>query len=96
MTAKQGFAALTPAQRSLAAGIGALHNWSRKTSPEARREGMAPVNAGRRAKFAAIADPEGTLPADEREAAIDRLIAAHMRGLAIKSAQARAARRAAA
>lgn len=88
----QGFAALSPAQRQLAASIGGLTNWSRKTSPEARRAATAPARAARQRSWERQADPDGVLPADELAAAVARLKTAHFRRMALASAQKRAAR----
>ena len=85
----QGFAALPPAQRSLAASVGALTNWSRRTSPEARRAATEAARAGMRRKLERQADPEGVLPPDELEAAVERLRRAHYRAMALASARAR-------
>jgi len=85
----RGFANLSPAQRSLAAGIGSLHRWSRVTSQEARQAATAPARAARRAAWEAKADPDGTLPPDELAAAVERLKKAHMRAMALASARAR-------
>lgn len=91
----QGFASLPPAQRALAASIGSLTNWSRHTSPEARREATAPARAGRRRKLEQQVDPDGKLPPAELEAAVARLRRAQYMEMALKSAQVRAARRSA-
>lgn len=90
----QGFAALSPAQRSLAASIGSLTNWSRLTSPEARRAATATARAAMRSKWEREADPDGVLPPKELEAAVDRLKKAHYRRMALASARARSGRRA--
>lgn len=86
----QGFAALPPAQRSLAASYGSLTGWSRRTSKESRREATASARAGRQRSFEQQADPDGVLPADELAAAVERLKKAHYRRMALASAQARA------
>ena len=88
----QGFAALSPAQRSLAAAHGSLINWSRKTSPEARREATAPARAARQRKWELQVDPDGVLPPDELAAAVARVKKAHFRRMALLSAQKRAGR----
>lgn len=85
----QGFAALTPAQRSLAASQGSLINWSRRTSPEARRQATEAARAARRRNLERQADPEGVLSPEELEAAVDRLRRAHYRAMALASARAR-------
>lgn len=85
----QGFAALSPAQKSLAAAIGSLTKWSRMTSPEARRAGTAAARAARERSWEQKADPDGALSPDELTAAVDRLKRAHYRRMALASAQAR-------
>ncbi|GAB3856722.1 hypothetical protein GCM10029963_53570 [Micromonospora andamanensis] len=89
----QGFAALPPSQRQLAAGIGALHRWSRIHSAEGRAAGTAPAREARRRRLEQQADPDGLLSPKELEAAVDRLSRAHMRKAALASAKARAARK---
>ncbi|MEV6297812.1 hypothetical protein AB0M02_00225 [Actinoplanes sp. NPDC051861] len=63
-------------------------------SPEARRAATAAATAGHRRKWERQADPDGVLPPDELEAAVDRLKKAHYALMALRSAQARAARKA--
>lgn len=92
----QGFAALSPAQRSLAASIGSLTNWSRLTTPEARREKNAPARAAMQRKWEQQADPDGVLSPEELAAAVDRLKRAHYRRMALASAKKRAGKAAAA
>ncbi|MEV6693392.1 hypothetical protein AB0M35_18170 [Micromonospora sp. NPDC051196] len=91
----QGFAALSPSQRSLAGSIGVLHRWARTTS-EDRAAALRPANEGRRRSLEQQADPEGVLSPDELAAAVDRLQRAHMRKASLASAKARAARKRAA
>lgn len=86
-----GFAALTPAQRELAAARGSLTRWSRVNSPEARQAATAKARETRRRNLEAQADPDGTLSPAERAAAADRLQRAHMAGLALASARRRTA-----
>lgn len=90
--ATQGFAALTPAQRSLAAAVGSLTKWSRLTSPEARRAATAKAREASLKSWERKADPEGVLPPDELAAAVLRLRQAHQRRITLASAQARSAR----
>ena len=87
----RGFANLSPAQRELAASLGSLINWSRKTSPEARRDATQPARDARRRNLERQADPDGLLPPDELAAAVGRLKRAHMRRMALASAQKRRA-----
>lgn len=89
-TSTSGFAHLPPAQRSLAAAVGSLTNWSRKTSPAAREAAMAPVQIGLARSWERKADPEGVLPPDELALAVARIKKAHYRLMALKSAQKRA------
>jgi hypothetical protein len=88
----QGFAALSPAQRSLAAGIGSLTKWSRLTSPEARRAATAKARATREKSWETQADPDGVLSPTELAAAVERLKRAHYARMTLASAQARSAR----
>lgn len=94
MSRRQGFAALSPAQRQLAASLGSLTNWSRITSPEARRAATAPAREARQRSWERQADPNGKLSPEELAAAVDRLKRAHYRRMALASAQARRGRRA--
>jgi hypothetical protein len=87
---RQGFAALPPAQRSLAAAIGSLTNWSRRMTPESRRAATEPARQGLRSRWAAQADPGGTLAPYELARAVDLLQRAHRRRMALASAKARA------
>lgn len=91
----QGFAALSPAQRQLAASLGSLTNWSRITSPEARRAATAPARKARERKWEQQADPDGVLSPEELAAAVDRLKRAHYRRMALASAAKRSGRTAA-
>lgn len=80
---------LTPAQRSHQARMAAhvLHS---------RYDGRALTAAAREAfltKFEREVDPDGTLPADERERRAQQARKAHFARLALASARARRARR---
>jgi hypothetical protein len=77
------------AQRELAASIGSLTRWSRVHGDAARRDALAPANAGRRAKWEREADPDGVLSPEDLAAAVDRLRKAHYRRMALASAKAR-------
>ncbi len=92
MSARQGFAALTAAQRQLAAAHGSLTNWSRITSPDARRQALAPARAGMTRRLEAIAQQDGPLPPDELAVAVDALRRAHYKRMALASSRARARR----
>jgi hypothetical protein len=52
----------------------------------------APARAAFRSKFEREADPDGTLPPDERARRADCLRRAHMQRLALRGVQARRAR----
>lgn len=83
---------LPAAHRSLIASRASLTRWAGVNSPEARRAATAPATAGRHRKWERQADPDGVLPPDELAAAVARLKQAHFRLMALRSAQARAAR----
>lgn len=69
--------------------IGALERWGRTPRAERRRQAL-PGRDGLLARFAAEADPDGSLPEAERLEAAEQLRRAHMQRLAKLSAQARA------
>lgn len=79
----------SPAQRQLAASIGSLTRWSRVHGPAARREQLAPANAGRRRKWEEKAREAGASTPEEIEEAADRLQRAHYRRMALASAASR-------
>lgn len=83
--------ALTPAQRTLRARIAANARWSREDPSPVGPRGQA----GLLARFEREADPEGTLPPQERTRRARAALRAHMQRLALRSAQARAGRKAA-
>lgn len=85
----QGFGSRPESDRILIAGVGGLTRWAKATSPEARRAGTAKARETRRRNLERQADPEGVLPADELAAAVTRLATAHMRRMALASAQRR-------
>ena len=68
--------------------VGGLTAWSRNGSDVM----LAGARRGFRARFARLVDPNGILPASERDRRIDRAIRAHMLTLAAKSAERRAGR----
>jgi hypothetical protein len=85
-------ASVSPAERTLRAQLAAHTSWANTTDRTARTE------PGRRAaadRFERLVDPDGVLPADERRLRAESARKAHMKGLALKSAQARRKRRAA-
>lgn len=94
MAGMQGFAGLPPAQRELAASIGSLTRWSRVTSKEDRSAALAPAREARRRQWERQADPDGVLPPDELDAAVERLKKAHYRRMALASVQKRARKKA--
>lgn len=85
---------LPASQRSLIASVAANTRWSRVNSPAARRAATAAATAARRSKWEKQADPDGVLPPEELEAAVSRLKSAHFSRMALRSAQARAGRKA--
>lgn len=91
MAAGQGFNALSPAQRELAASLGSLTRWSRVTTKQARTDALAPARAARQRSWEQQADPDGVLPPAELAAAVDRLKRAHYRRMALASAARRRA-----
>lgn len=76
---------------SLVASIAAHSSWARTEDRSAR---TAPARAAMLAKFEAQADPDGTLPPAERARRAEHLRKAHFQRLALKSARARARRKA--
>jgi hypothetical protein len=83
-------AKLTSTERRLRAQVAAHESWARTEDPSAR---TAP---GRRAfldRFEREADPEGVLPPAERARRAEHLRKAHFARMAMKSAQARRAKR---
>lgn len=89
MAAGQGFAVMPEAQHKLASAIGSLTRWSRVNSVDARREALTPANTARRRRWEQQADPDGVLSPEELAAAVKRLQLAHMRRMALASAQKR-------
>ena len=83
--------ALTPQQRRLRAEIAAHARWSRE-DPTAT---AIRAQAGLLAKFEREVDPDGTLTPAERARRAEHARRAHMKRLALRSAQARARRAAA-
>ena len=80
---------LTPEQRSLRGRIAANTRWSRESGrPNAER-----AQRGLYAKFEREVDPDGTLMPVERAKRTEAAYRAHMARLALKSSQARAARK---
>lgn len=81
---------LTPAQRSLRARLAAHTSWANTTDRTARTE------AARRAamdRFEREVDPDGVLPAQERAKRAESARKAYFAKLALRSSQARAARK---
>lgn len=83
------FDALNPAGRRLAASVGSLNRWARVHGDDARRAATQPARDARLQKLADQIDPDRLLPEHERAAAARRLRTAHMRTMALASAEAR-------
>jgi len=79
---------LTPHERSLRASLAAHTRWA-YTSQVERQRLADNGQAGLLRRLAAEVDPAGSLPADERDRRARNLLQAHMKRLALKSAQAR-------
>ncbi len=82
-------AARNESDRQQYAGAASLDRWSRVKD---RRTETAPARAGVDARFERQVDPDGVLDPEERMIRAEMAKKAHMRRLAIKSAQARRAR----
>jgi hypothetical protein len=85
----------TEAQRSLAAGIASLTNWSRIHGTDARRRATQPARDGRRRRLEQQVLDEAhaagrELTQVELEAAVDALRRAHYKAMALASAKKRA------
>lgn len=76
---------MTPAEKSLRASIAAHHKWA-QTDPV---EGTRKAREAFLDRFDRQADPDGTLPAAERNRRAAHLRSAHFKALALKSAEAR-------
>jgi hypothetical protein len=83
---------MTPEQRRMRAQTAALTRWAYEPD---RAKATRPALNGMLAKFERQVDPDGTLPPEERQTRAEALRRAHMRSLALKSSQTRAARKAA-
>ena len=83
---------LSPGERSLRASLAANARWA-KTS---RADASGQARKGQQRRFEAGVDPEGVLSPVERAARADNARRAHMRRMALRSAQVRRRRRAAA
>lgn len=82
---------MTASERSMRASIAANARWAntdRRTESERARRAQLD-------RFEVEVDPDGTLDPDERARRADNARRAHMQRLALKSAQARRARKAA-
>lgn len=79
---------LTPAERSLRASLAAHTRWANTDRVERQRLADS-GQAGLLRRFAAEVDPEGLLPADEREKRARSLLTAHMKRLALASSKSR-------
>ncbi len=77
---------LSSTQRSLRSSIAANIRWSKTPTAERARQAER-GQAGLLARFAAEVDPDGVLPADEREKLARNAYAAHMKRLALRSSR---------
>lgn len=77
-----------PRERALISRIAAGERWGRVTK-EGRAEATSAARNALRAKFEREADPDGTLPLDERTRRADHLMRAHMQRMSLRAAQAR-------
>jgi hypothetical protein len=75
-----------PEDRALIASIAAHASWARTPDPSVRTANARRAFADR---FEREADPDGTLPPDERARRAEHLRRAHYKRLALKSVQAR-------
>lgn len=82
---------LTPEERSLRARIAAHESWARTSDPAAR---TAPARAALLDRFDSEADPDGTLDPVERARRAAHLRSAYFSRMALRSVQARRARKA--
>jgi hypothetical protein len=85
---------LPSSQRSLIGKIGANTRWAKMTKDE-RRAATAAATKGREKSWERQADPEGRMTPAELIEAVARLKKAHYSLMALRSAQARASRKAA-
>jgi hypothetical protein len=81
---------MTPAQLKLRAKIAANTRWSKEDPAPTAARGQA----GLQARFEREVDPDGTLSPQERTRRAEAARKAHMQRLALRSSQARAARKA--
>lgn len=82
--------AVPKSERSLIASVAAHSRWAHEPD---RAAATAAARAGLMARFEREVDPDGTLPPDERHRRAESLRKAHFQRLALRSAQARRARR---
>lgn len=78
---------MNPSQRSLRAQIGAHTRWA--NTPD-RVAATAPARRAWHERWEKLADPQGEMSPTDRAKAAEHLMAAHMKRMALKSAQARA------
>lgn len=83
---------LPTSQRSLIGKAGIYTRWA-KTTAEERRAATAAATEGRKKSWERQADPDGRMTPDELADAVERLKKAHYSLMALRSAQARTARR---
>jgi hypothetical protein len=79
------------ASRKVAAQIAALTRWAHERNPATA---LHPAREGFLAKLEREVDPNGEMRPEERRAGAERLRAAHMKRIAVKSAEARKLKRA--
>lgn len=85
--------AAEPSMRVLVAKVAAHTRWAREADPA---RATTPARLGLQAKWEREADPDGVLPPDELARRVGHLRQAHMQRMALASAKARRARKAAA
>lgn len=83
-------APLSPAQRRLQASMAAHTRWAKVIDPKTATQ---PARDGLIARFEREVDPDGVLSVEDRRARALKLRQAHMQKLALRSSQARAAKK---
>ena len=81
----------TAGERSLHASIAAHASWAQTASRRAR---TAPARRAMDERFERLVDPDGVMTPADRAAAVENARQAHYRRMALRSAQARRARKA--
>lgn len=80
---------MTPTERAMRAQIAAHTRWAHTGD---RTQATAPARNGLRAKYERQADPDGTLPPEERARRTDHLLQAHYARMRLAKAKARRVR----